>query len=69
ERLSWMLQDSGASVLLTSSNLLGTLPTAGVQVLLIDDAAGEEAKVSGSAGPDNVAYVIYTSGSTGRPKG
>ncbi|MFP2934611.1 AMP-binding protein, partial [Pyxidicoccus sp. 3LG] len=70
ERLSWMLQDSGASVLLTSRNLLGSLPISDVQVLLIDDVSeGVGAPAPGSARPENLAYVIYTSGSTGRPKG
>ncbi|HZI11680.1 MAG TPA: amino acid adenylation domain-containing protein, partial [Myxococcus sp.] len=69
ERLAWMLQDSGAPVLLTSRHLRGTLPTPGVRVLLIDEEAGDEARGPGASTADHLAYVIYTSGSTGRPKG
>jgi amino acid adenylation domain-containing protein/non-ribosomal peptide synthase protein (TIGR01720 family) len=69
ERLAWMLQDSGAPVLLTSRHLLGMLPTPGVQVLLIDEETGDEARAPGASTADHLAYIIYTSGSTGRPKG
>ncbi|NMO13600.1 amino acid adenylation domain-containing protein [Pyxidicoccus fallax] len=70
ERLVWMLQDSGASVLLTSRHLLGTLPTERVQVLLLEEAVeGEAAPCAGASKAEHLAYVIYTSGSTGRPKG
>ncbi|MFY2561712.1 amino acid adenylation domain-containing protein [Corallococcus terminator] len=69
ERLAWMLQDSGAQVLLTSRHLLGTLPATGVPVLLIDEETSDEARAPGASMPDHLAYVIYTSGSTGLPKG
>ncbi|MES1245512.1 MAG: amino acid adenylation domain-containing protein [Acidobacteriota bacterium] len=72
ERLSWMLADSRARVLITESRLLDALPDHGARVVCLghgewEAAAGE--KVSGGAGPDDLAYVIYTSGSTGRPNG
>jgi amino acid adenylation domain-containing protein len=74
ERLAYMLQDSGAAVLLTQERLRGMLPEhAGPVVCLDGDAAAllawsteaPEVEVS----PEHLAYVIYTSGSTGRPKG
>jgi amino acid adenylation domain-containing protein len=54
ERLAWMAEDAGISLLLTPANLAATSR---------DDDPPR------SAGPDDLAYVIYTSGSTGRPKG
>ncbi|MDB4951627.1 MAG: amino acid adenylation protein, partial [Gemmatimonadetes bacterium] len=74
ERLAWMLEDSGAAVLLTHAAAAGTPVVPGVAVVRLDAdapviaAAPVEAPESG-AGPENLAYVIYTSGSTGRPKG
>jgi non-ribosomal peptide synthetase component F len=74
ERLAFMLEDAGASVLLTQERLVDKLPAHKACVVLLD-AQPEwmsndktENPVNG-AGPDNLAYVIYTSGSTGRPKG
>ncbi|MGA9770378.1 MAG: amino acid adenylation domain-containing protein [Blastocatellia bacterium] len=74
QRLAFMLEDSGVSVLLTMSHLAGALPENRARVVLLDaedDAIAsqsDENPVSGVT-PDNLAYVIYTSGSTGRPKG
>ncbi|QRN95172.1 non-ribosomal peptide synthase/polyketide synthase [Archangium violaceum] len=71
ERLAFMLQDSGARLLLTQRALAGTLPAEGVRVVSLDeaDAGGAVPTATGGSGPDNLAYVLYTSGSTGRPKG
>ncbi len=81
ERLSYMLADSGARLLLTSGNLpRGLVTPEGVQVLDADAALNREPVSSAepatfAANPDrhpqpcDRAYVIYTSGSTGRPKG
>ncbi|MET0626409.1 MAG: MupA/Atu3671 family FMN-dependent luciferase-like monooxygenase [Pyrinomonadaceae bacterium] len=73
ERLSFMLEDSGAKVLLTQQNL-ATAAGAAARVVLADAEreavaarGAENLEVAGDA--DNLAYVIYTSGSTGRPKG
>jgi amino acid adenylation domain-containing protein/thioester reductase-like protein len=71
ERLAFMLEDSGASVVLTLSALLPELPKTNAKVICLD-ALGEEKgrrarKPKASA--DDLAYVIYTSGSTGKPKG
>ncbi len=73
ERLAFMLEDSGATLLLTQRHVADTLAVpSGIQVLELDALeAGSEpcaAPVSGVRG-DNLAYVIYTSGSTGQPKG
>ncbi len=54
ERLAWMAEDAGLSVLLTE-----TRP---------DLAAESTAEPAPWAAADHPAYVLYTSGSTGRPK-
>ena len=68
-----MLQDCGASVLLTQASLEGLLPVGGVQVVYLDRMEPGEVGGGGAlppvAGPDDLAYVLYTSGSTGKPKG
>ncbi|HVR98951.1 MAG TPA: amino acid adenylation domain-containing protein [Thermoanaerobaculia bacterium] len=73
ERLSWMLEDSGAPVLIADAGLLpeGALMDVPLQVVLLDDDwqdAPEPPDLPGT-GPESLAYVMYTSGSTGRPKG
>ncbi|HEX7241984.1 MAG TPA: amino acid adenylation domain-containing protein, partial [Longimicrobiaceae bacterium] len=77
ERLRWMLEDSGARVVVTQAGMEGRLPEFGGEVVVVDgeyDDANGEAAVAGCSlspvpCPLNLAYVIYTSGSTGRPKG
>ncbi|MBC8999815.1 non-ribosomal peptide synthase/polyketide synthase [Pseudomonas sp. N40(2020)] len=75
ERLSYMIGDSGISLLLTQSHLLGRLPVPdSVRSLMLDqERDGLEGYSDNnplvSMSPDNLAYVIYTSGSTGQPKG
>ncbi len=73
ERLAFMVEDSGAVLLLTQRHLAGQIVIPIPSLLLDGDpdpSAGwsEEDPVEGT-GPDQAAYVIYTSGSTGRPKG
>ncbi|MCC5645812.1 amino acid adenylation domain-containing protein [Nostoc sp. CHAB 5824] len=76
ERIGFMLQDSGTSVLLTQSFLLDQLPLTNLenpcQVICLDEETFPEAlkeNPSPQSTPNDLAYVIYTSGSTGRPKG
>jgi non-ribosomal peptide synthetase component F len=74
ERLSYMLEDSGARLLLTQRRLLGALPDHSARVICLDTdweeiaAENEENPVNLTA-PSNLAYMIYTSGSTGAPRG
>ncbi len=74
ERIAFMLEDSGASVLLTQKQLAPTLPLHAALVLYLDaewdslDGRGTH-NPSSPVAPDHLAYVIYTSGSTGKPKG
>jgi len=74
DRLAFMLQNSGAPVLVAQARLIGKLPPfAGSTVRLDQDWSAisryPETNPAGTVNPDNLAYVIYTSGSTGRPKG
>lgn len=72
-RLSFMLKDSGAEVLITESHLVGRLPEEIPPVICLDQDDEREAQEEGLGAhqgtADDLAYVIYTSGSTGRPKG
>jgi amino acid adenylation domain-containing protein len=76
-RLSFMLEDSGAAIVLTRQEMAGHLPPGPWEVVAIDVAGGlmTASDRTGSAPPavpalpENLAYLIYTSGSTGRPKG
>ncbi|HEV2800655.1 MAG TPA: amino acid adenylation domain-containing protein [Pyrinomonadaceae bacterium] len=75
ERVSYVLEDSGASVLVTQPHLLATLPQTKAALVYVDATEEQEDVAKGDARarvrcvPANTAYVIYTSGSTGRPKG
>ena len=75
ERLSFMLSDSEAAVLLTAGDCARGIEVPDVVHVLDLDAEADvlvslsdENLESGVQGRD-IAYVIYTSGSTGRPKG
>ncbi|MGS0897539.1 amino acid adenylation domain-containing protein, partial [Burkholderia stagnalis] len=73
DRLSYMIADSGISLLLTHGAVRNALPVpAALDVLELDtlDVSSEPATAPAvRVASDNLAYVIYTSGSTGRPKG
>ena len=70
DRLTYMLEDSGARVLVTQQALASSLGTDGLRVVCVDGDWGppghNEAR---PATPRALAYIIYTSGSTGKPKG
>jgi amino acid adenylation domain-containing protein len=74
ERLRFMLEDSGARLLLASAATRGLLPVEERSVARLEDVLARELRREAGGGPpevdpDHLAYVIYTSGSTGRPKG
>jgi amino acid adenylation domain-containing protein/non-ribosomal peptide synthase protein (TIGR01720 family) len=75
ERTAFLLEDSGALLLLTQSSLAASLPSGGPLAVRLDEEAeriaarSEEGLGIGNASPDHLAYVLYTSGSTGMPKG
>lgn len=73
ERLSFILTDAEAHLLLSESTVAGILPHGNWRAILMDgkNAIG---KLSADCLPtqicsDHLSYVIYTSGSTGAPKG
>jgi amino acid adenylation domain-containing protein len=74
DRLSFMLEDAKAPVLLTQSKLHEQLPATAAEVVCIDsdwDRIASEPTTTAACQvtSDNAAYIIYTSGSTGKPKG
>ena len=75
ERLAFVLEDSGLSILLTASDAAASLPTPlfGLEIVDLAEVRKRLASTKGEpavvrAMPEDLAYVIYTSGSTGRPK-
>ena len=82
DRISFMMEDSQLSALLTQSHLEKRFPDCQVQIIQLDSEWNEIDKLSETMiqenanhdeiekpTPENLAYVIYTSGSTGKPKG
>ena len=72
DRLTFMLADAQAPVLITDTAGASRLPPLAAAVLCMDalpPAPPPAATPGQPAGPDDLAYVIYTSGTTGRPKG
>lgn len=68
ERIAIMLDDTRARLVVTTSNLAGSLPPHS-HAVCVDANAGEADRPGVSMTGENLAYVIFTSGSTGRPKG
>jgi pristinamycin I synthase-3/4 len=73
-RLAYMLDNSGASVLLIQKLLQANLPTFAGKMIFLDSLENILAKQPNTnldfhLVPDNLAYIVYTSGSTGKPKG
>ncbi|NIM12786.1 MAG: amino acid adenylation domain-containing protein [Candidatus Aminicenantes bacterium] len=76
ERIKYMLENSGAGLLLTRGELLGrfeeiNLDFDGTIMDLFDEGLyrGNPGKLENITSPYGAIYVIYTSGSTGKPKG
>jgi len=74
ERLSAILAETNAPVVLTSSVVAEKLPAQFAQVFCLDTdwdlvTAESDSNLARVASAENLAYVIYTSGSTGKPKG
>ncbi|KPV55184.1 hypothetical protein QJ48_34555, partial [Paenibacillus sp. A3] len=71
ERIRYLLDDSGAKLLLAQRPDLVRVDFAGTVVDLSDDGAyhDDASNLGLVSGPGDLAYMIYTSGTTGKPKG
>jgi amino acid adenylation domain-containing protein len=78
ERVQWMLDDSGATAVVTDPSTAARLGTFGDRPLVVLASGGDlpdKSELDGHEAvpppplPTDLAYVVYTSGSTGRPKG
>ncbi len=73
-RLRWMLQDSGAKMVITSAKLRSRVEPLRAMVLeevraSVEAMDATDLRSERTADPDALAYIIYTSGSSGTPKG
>ncbi len=69
-RIQFLLEDSGAAVVLVDSRSPAVPPGTRARVRQADAlTAASSEPLPPVASPGNLAYVIYTSGSTGQPKG
>jgi len=74
DRLDFMLEDSGAKLLLTQESIAPRIGKSMLNVVCLDTDWPEisrecDENLATKPGAENLAYVIYTSGSTGKPKG
>ncbi len=74
ERIAFVLNDTGAAVVLAQAVLREGLSQHKTHLICLDDDGEDEATERTDRGldavlPENAACVIYTSGSTGQPKG
>lgn len=78
ERMRFILQDGGAKLVCSVTDMQAMIPSEFTSYLLdaaavepVDAEVAEQASqfVPTPATPESVAYVMYTSGSTGQPKG
>ncbi len=72
DRIRYVLEDSGAQILLTEQKFIGGLSNLQIEAIRIDEEnvfQGETANLTLVGVPKDLVYIIYTSGSTGKPKG
>jgi fengycin family lipopeptide synthetase D len=71
DRISYILQDSQAKILITQKNLAGRSGFQGTVIDLdeVEFHTGLTPNLPWMNSPENLVYIIYTSGSTGNPKG
>ncbi|MCR8981703.1 non-ribosomal peptide synthetase [Brevibacillus laterosporus] len=71
ERIRYMLEDTGAKLVVAHSHLQERITFAG-KCLAVDEESSYQdltTNLEPISTPSDLAYVMYTSGSTGRPKG
>jgi amino acid adenylation domain-containing protein len=74
ERLSFMLSDAAAPLILTERGVLQAVVPLDTDVLYVSEererlAREPRGNLQVGSLPSDIAYIIYTSGSTGRPRG
>lgn len=74
ERQAFILEDTQATVVLTTAELALNLPEHRAHVVSLDadwDVIAQKShkNLVSEVSPENLVYVLYTSGSTGKPKG
>ncbi|HHJ52408.1 MAG TPA: non-ribosomal peptide synthetase, partial [Caldithrix abyssi] len=74
ERIEYLIQDSGITLLLTQQALSGRFKDFQIEQIVYEQLQSDLADLPDENLPDlarpaNLAYIIYTSGSTGKPKG
>lgn len=71
QRISYILADSGAPLLITEQGLWARLQDMALpaELWVWDDLASDGEPLAVEVAPQQLAYVIYTSGTTGQPKG
>jgi len=74
DRLSFILEDACARIVVTQSALIGLFQDQGITAVCLDVDEEEisrfpATKPETAVTAENLVYVIYTSGSTGKPKG
>jgi len=70
QRLHWMLEDSGVSLVITQNGLVSKLSSCAARLVTLEQISEHDSNdLDHEVRPDELAYVIYTSGSTGEPKG
>ena len=68
-RVEYLLEDSGADLLIGDTEFLGDLPASVTGVDADAHLPEEDDDLPATGSASDLAYVIYTSGSTGLPKG
>lgn len=74
ERLGFMIEDSGAELVLTHTRWVETFQNQPVPIIALDEMWPAVTALPGGdcpwrTDPESLAYVLYTSGTTGAPKG
>ncbi|MEA5616259.1 amino acid adenylation domain-containing protein [Cronbergia sp. UHCC 0137] len=71
DRIEFTINDCGAEVILTTTNISKQLPDSAIKICLDAEYINVANNVLtiDNLNPNSGAYIIYTSGSTGKPKG